>query len=352
MTRCRFSFILITSFSVFVCNLVMTSSASSATLVVANKAEASASLINLEDGKVIATLPTGNAPHEVGISPNGQLALVTNYGNRGNAGRSLTLIDIPTASVVKTIDLGEYLSPHGVEWLDDSRAAVTVEGSQALIVIDVTTGEVQQAIGTDQQISHMVALDPGRQRAYTTNMGSNSVTIIDLETGKRLKNIPTGKGAEGIAVTAADGHIWVTNRAEDTISVLDADALATVKHISSEGFPIRATATPGGQVLVTRARAGELVIYDSTSFDEIRTVAFDIDSMDTDERLFGDRFGDSSVPIGVVVDDKGEHAYVAHANADVITEIDLATGEVVRMLRAGKEPDGMGFSHHVSHAQQ
>jgi DNA-binding beta-propeller fold protein YncE len=66
--------------------------------------------------------------------------------------------------------------------------------------------------------------------------------------------------------------------------------------------------------------------------------------MDVEERLFGDRFGDSSVPIGVIADDKGEVAWVAHANADVITEIDLATGEIIRMLRAGKEPDGMGFS--------
>ena len=51
-----------------------------------------------------------------------------------------------------------------------------------------------------------------------------------------------------------------------------------------------------------------------------------------------------SVPIGVIVDGSGRHAFVAHANADVITEIDLATGEIVRSLRAGKEPDGMGFS--------
>ena len=35
---------------------------------------------------------------------------------------------------------------------------------------------------------------------------------------------------------------------------------------------------------------------------------------------------------------------MAHANADVITEVDTKTGEVIRMLRAGKEPDGMGFS--------
>jgi hypothetical protein len=97
-------------------------------------------------------------------------------------------------------------------------------------------------------------------------------------------------------------------------------------------------------VLVTRARAGELVIYDAGNLEEVRTVVFDLESMDAEERLFGDRFGDSSVPIGVIVDGAGEHAFVAHANADVITEIDLASGEIVRTLRAGKEPDGMGFS--------
>jgi DNA-binding beta-propeller fold protein YncE len=253
---------------------------------------------------------------------------------------------------VKTIDLGKYHSPHGVEWLDDERAAVTVETNQALIVIDVIKGNVIQAIDTGQEVSHMVALDAARQRAYTSNMGSGSLTVIDLADGQRVKNIPTGNGAEGLAVTSTNGQIWITNRADDTITVLDATTFATVKELSCPGFPIRATATPNGRVLVTRARAGELVIYDANSFAEIRTVAFDINSMDTEERLFGDRFGESSVPIGVVVDDKGEHAFVAHANADVITEVDLSNGEIIRMLRAGKEPDGMGYSSLKVLAQQ
>ncbi len=53
------------------------------------------------------------------------------------------------------------------------------------------------------------------------------------------------------------------------------------------------------------------------------------------------------MPIGVIVDDSGSRAFVAHANADVITEIDLTTGEILRSLHAGKEPDGMGFSTQV-----
>jgi len=315
------------------------------TLVVANKAEATVSLIDQASGEVVATLATGPGPHEVGISPDGRFALVTNYGTRDGVGNSLTLIDIPAAEVVKTISLGDASKPHGVEWIDKTLAAVTVEANQALVVVDVDSGEIELAIPTDQDVSHMVALNPDGRHAYTTNIGSGSITVLDLDSGEWIRNVITGEGAEGIAVVGQ--HIWVTNRAADTITVLDAETFAVVKEISSEGFPIRATATSQGQVLVTRARAGDLVIYDAVTMEAVRTVAFDLKSMDVEERLFGDRFGDSSVPIGVIVDDSGSRAFVAHANADVITEIDLTTGEILRSLHAGKEPDGMGFSTQV-----
>ncbi len=334
----------IRSLPVLLAALLLIPVAHPATLAVANKAEATVSLIDLASGNVVATLATGEGPHEIGISPDGRFALVTNYGTRDRGGNSLTLIDIPAASVLKTIDLGAYGRPHGVEWLDDESAAVTVEANKALIVVDVAREKVTQSIGTDQEVSHMVALDPERGRAYTANIGSGSVSVLDLGTGTRETNIATGDGAEGIAVSASGRHIWVTNRGADTITILDADTLEPAGEIGSEGFPIRATATPKGHVLVTRARAGDLAIYDAETFEERRVVAFDLESMDVEERLFGDRFGDSSVPIGVIADDTSEVAWVAHANADVITEIDLATGEIVRMLRAGREPDGMGFS--------
>lgn len=315
--------------------------AQASTLVVANKAEASVSLIDLSTGEVAATLPAGDGPHEVGISPDGRYALVTNYGKEPN---SLTLIDVPAAEVVRTISLGEYSRPHGVEWVDGNTAAVTVEANKALALVDVTSGIVRSAIGTDQEVSHMVALEPGGRRAFVTNIGSGSLTVLDLEKGERLENVPTGEGAEGVAVSASGDHVWVTNRAADTVIVLEAGTREKVKEIPSAGFPIRATATPKGQVLVTRARGGDMVIYDDTTLEEVRTVSFELGSLDAGDRLFGDRFGDSSVPIGVVVDGEGNRAFVAHANADVITEVDLTSGEIVRVLRAGKEPDGMGFS--------
>ena len=69
--------------------------AAAGTLVVANKSDATVSLVDTGSGEVVATLPTGEGPHEVAVSPDGKTALVANYGTRGAPGSSLTVIDLP-----------------------------------------------------------------------------------------------------------------------------------------------------------------------------------------------------------------------------------------------------------------
>lgn len=316
-----------------------------ATLAVANKAEASLSLIDLDSGAVAATLPTGQGPHEIGVSPDGRLALVTNYGGR-EAGSTLTLVDLAAARVARTIDMGDYRRPHGVVWLDGRRVLVTAEANRALLEVDVETGAVVRALATGQEVSHMVVATPDGARAFIANIGSGSITAFDLARGEKLADVATGAGAEGIALAAGGRELWVTNREADTLTVLDAASLATLAQLPSPGFPIRATATPDGGVLVTHARGGHLAVFSTARRAETARLTFDLAALGTANRLFGDRFGDSSVPIGVVVSGDGSRAYVAHAHADAITEVDLAGGEprLVRTLRAGKEPDGMGWS--------
>ena len=122
-----------------------------ATLVVLNKAEATASLIDLSTGEVAATLPTGEGPHEAAASPDGKTVVGCDYGTRDNPGSSLTVIDVERAEVVKTIDLGDYSRPHGILWMEDGRRViVTAEDQKALLIVDVETGVVERAIDTDQ----------------------------------------------------------------------------------------------------------------------------------------------------------------------------------------------------------
>jgi YVTN family beta-propeller protein len=315
------------------------------TLVVANKSEATVSLVDTLSGQIHATLPTGNAPHEVAVSPDGRLALVGNYGTRAEPGSTLTLIDIAASEVVRTIDLSDYSRPHGIVWRDNRRAVVTVEANRALITVDTHTGSVVQVIATEAEVSHMVALAPGQSRAFVTNIGSGSVTVVDLETGTRLATIATGDGAEGIAVTPDGGQVWVTNRAADTVTVLDGKTLEELTELGAGSFPIRAEVTADGRwVLVTNARGNDLSAFSTEDLKEVHRVTFASVSKDAEGRLFSDRFGTSSVPIGIEVVSDENVAYVAHANADDISIVDLEHWRVVGTLAAGREPDGMGYS--------
>jgi YVTN family beta-propeller protein len=323
-----------------------TASVQAETLVVLNKSEATASLIDLESGTVRATLPTDHGPHEAAVSPDGRLALVGNYGSRDKPGSSLTLINLPSAKVVKTIDLGEYRRPHGLLFLPDGRRAlVTAEDNRALLEVDIDEGAVVNAYTTEQDVSHMVEVALGGRKAFVANIGSGSVSVIDLEKGIIVRTIATGAGAEGITASVDGKEIWVTNRSADTVSVIDAESLEIVSSIPCASFPIRAKATPDGKhVLVSCARTADIAVLDVASREEVRRIPQDLRAVDTGDRLFGDRFGESSVPIGIVIHPDGKKAWVAHTNADVVAEIDLESWKIVRLLEAGREPDGMAYS--------
>lgn len=316
------------------------------TLLVANKTDNTVDLIDLDSGESIATLPTGAAPHEIETSPDGSLAVISNYGNRGEPGSSLTIIDVAAASVLRTIDLGEHSRPHGLAWVGENRVAVTTEGSAHLLVVDVDAGTVAQQVPTAQEISHMVATTPDGGRAFVANIGSGSVTAIDLLSGTKLTDIETGEGAEGIAVTPDGGEVWITNRAADTISIVDPQRLEIVETVSCAGFPIRVAITPdGARALVSVARAGEVVVFDVESRRELTRRKLDLSTVpDASTRLFGDSFGESPVPVGLVIDPSGEYAWVAATQADAVVVIDTATLEVRDLWQAGKEPDGMSYS--------
>lgn len=317
-----------------------------ATLVVANKSDDTVDLIDLADGRSRATLPTGNAPHEVAVSPDGRLAVVTNYGERDEPGSTLTVIDVPAARVLRTIDLGHHKQPHGVVWVSARAILVTAEGSAHLLRIDVPDGELHQAVETLQRTSHMVAVTPSGRRAFVANITSGSVTVIDLTSGKKVGDVRTGAGAEGIAVTPDGKEVWVTNRAADTISVLDAESLERLAEIPAEGFPIRIAITPGGKrALVSCARAGEIALFDVPQRKLLLRRALDLATApDAATRLFGERFGKSPVPVGLSIAPDGKRAWIAATQADAVVIVDTATLDVTGLLRAGREPDGMAWS--------
>src|SRR5918994_1391644 len=322
--------------------------ADSGTLLVLNKSDNTVSLINVATGTAVATIPTGAGPHEVAVSPNGRIAVVANYGTQQAAGSSLTVIDVAAGKQLKTIDLGEYRRPHGIEWLRGNEIVVTAEGNKALLIVDIESGKVTAAVTTDQNVSHMVVLARRSNKAFVANIGSGSVTVVDLKTRQKISDIVTGAGAEGIDISPDEKEVWVTNRAANTVSVIDVTTLKILATLESKDFPIRVKFAPGGKhVLVSNARSGDVAVFDAVTRKEVRRIPMMLkvaEGSTSGQRLFGNQFGQSPVPVGILVNPKLSHAFVANTNADIVTMIDLKTWQVTGRLTAGKEPDGLGYS--------
>lgn len=304
------------------------------TVVVVNKAEASASLLDAGTGHTLAKIQTGSAPHEVAVSPDGATAIVTNYGLR-QPGHTLTVIDLASMRAVRTIDLGAYHRPHGIRYFPDgTRVAVTAEVEGAVVIVDVAKGAVETAIETGQKMSHMLALSPDGSRIYVTGLDTGTLAVIDVAAGTVIGTVTTGAGAEGLDLSPDGRAVWVCNRADDTLSILDTESLAVAATVPCEGFPVRVKFTTDGRhVLVSDALAGAVAVFDAARRVETRRIAL---------KAAGKR---GPVPAGILVEPSGHWAFVADTSVDRVAALDLRKWKVIGYLTTGLEPDGLGYGN-------
>ena len=316
-------------------------------LLVLNKAEATASLIDLASGKIVVTLPVGEGPHEVAVRDDGRLAVACNYGTGPAPGKSLTVLDLAELKVVRTIDLGAYRRPHGIAWLPDRKhVVVTVEANQGVLLVDVDAGTVVQFIATEQQGTHLMVISRDGKRAYTSNLGSGSVSMLDLTARTRLKTTTTGKFPEAIDLSPDGKWLWSADRTLERVTILDATTLDTVRSLPTGKFPNRLKFTPDGRtVVLSNAQSSTLGFYDVAGQRPDGELTFTVDPALIRPQLLGAQMGTSATPLGILMDPSGRRAFVALAAMDRIAEVDLAKRVVVRLIAAGREPDGMALVH-------
>jgi len=103
---------------------------------------------------------------------------------------------------------------------------------------------------------------PDGNRLFSSNMaGAGSVSGFDFGSGEKIRDIETGKECKGIGVSPDGRRVWAGNRAEDTVSIIDARSLELVRTLESPGFPYRVEFTPNGRyALVPHATSGTLMV--------------------------------------------------------------------------------------------
>jgi DNA-binding beta-propeller fold protein YncE len=191
------------------------------TLLVVRKSFNALDLIDASSGRRLGTVDVGVAPHEVAVAPDGHRAVVSNYGTPEEPGTTLRIVDIKRGAETARIDLGRHTRPHGVAWFAPTRIAVTTEGSRHLLIVSPDDEHVETAIETGQEMSHMVAVSTDGGHACVANIHSGSLTVIDLPAGRKIADLPTGGGSEGVALTRDGREVWVCARAENRIAIVN-----------------------------------------------------------------------------------------------------------------------------------
>ncbi|MBP7779196.1 MAG: hypothetical protein KA371_18920 [Acidobacteria bacterium] len=306
----------------------------SGTVVVVNQQSDTVTLIDLKTMEAYRHVLVVGGPHEAAVSPDGRRVVVTNYNKQG-AGpqKTLSLLALPSGDPLKTIDLGEYRAPHDVRWVDGSRVVVTSEANQALLVVNVDSGAIERVFKTEAGVSHMLALSADRTRLYCSNMRDGSVSAFDFRTGAKLTDIKTGTECEGVGVTPDGRWVWAGNRAADTISIIDTQSLAVVKHLKSPGFPYRVQFTPDGKhALVPHANASSLVVGDVATQTIARSIPLGLTNVEKPSTA------------GVFAHPDNRHAFVTVRNDDSMLVLDLVSGTTLARVEVQQSPDGVAWS--------
>lgn len=308
------------------------------TLLVGNKDDNTVSFIDLKQQKVVKTVPVGAGPHEVAVSPSGKMAVVANYGNRQQSGHSISVIDVAKKQVIKEIELGEYLRPHGMEFINETEVVVTSEVKRVLLRVNITTGAVSEVAKTDQLTSHMVTYSRDAQKAYVANINSGTVSVIDVKDNKLVQHIILKPGVEGLSVSPNGKELWVANQKENITSVINTSTLQTIKEFPAQLIAYRVGFLPNGKyAAVSNGSSGNVSIYDAVNKQWIKDI----------DLVAGDVPGSSviaPVPGGITASADSEWMFVCTTGRNQVVVINTKTWTVSARIETGKGPDGIYYS--------
>ena len=231
-------------------------------LLVLNDLGDSVTEIDPMTGKKGKTVPVRD-PYNMYFTPDGKFAIVV-----AEAQRSLNFSDPVTLKLINSVKV----PCRGVDHMDftpDGKTLIaSCEFSSELIKVDVDN---QKVLGTlrlgKNAMPQDVKTSPDGKVVYVAAMMDNGVYMIDPVTFTKIGFIPTGKGTHGLYVSRDSKVMYVSNRSEGSVSVID---LATRKVQTTWKIPGKASPDMGnvsadGKALWLSGRYdGEVYVLDTT----------------------------------------------------------------------------------------
>ena len=195
-------------------------------------------------------------PTTIGLTPDGQFAFVANSDFHGDHPRTNVVSVVHTPTMNKITDIPACGMPHGVKVNHaGTRVYISCMHSDEILQLDVATFGITRRVKTGEgrpmaatgPAHHgpapvgsngarecsptFVSVSPNDKRLYVACNYGNSLQVWDAVTLTQVKEIPVGKGAYNVEPSLDGRLIVVTNKKDQSISLIDAVGLKEVARI-------------------------------------------------------------------------------------------------------------------------
>jgi YVTN family beta-propeller protein len=178
-------------------------------------------------------------PYNMYYTPDGKYAIVV-----AERLRRLDFLDAQTMKKVHSVSV----PCRGVDHMDfsaDGRYLIaSCEFSAMLVKVDVESRKILGTLTLDHHgMPQDVKTSPDGKVFYVADMHANGVYLIDGDKFERIGFVPTGKGAHGLYASRDSKVLYVSNRGEGSVSLID---FATRQVAKKWQLPGKASPDMGG----------------------------------------------------------------------------------------------------------
>jgi YVTN family beta-propeller protein len=178
-------------------------------------------------------------PTTISLTPDGQYAFVANSDFHGDHPRVNVVSVIHTPTMTKITDIPACDMPHGVKVNHaGTRVYASCMHSDEILQLDVATFAISRRAKTGQSggIAAMcsptfVSVSPDDRRLYVACNVGNSLQVWDAASLQPIKEIPVGKGAYNVEPSPDGKLVLVTNKKDQSVSLIDAGTLSEVARV-------------------------------------------------------------------------------------------------------------------------
>lgn len=280
---------------------------------ITNQLEDTVSVIAIPSGEVVATIDVAANPAPISIC--GKTALVTSAD-----AQQITLINLNTHET-RQMTLGK--GPFGVD-CDAQTAYIGDWFTHQVYPLTLENASVQAPIAVGKAPSG-VLLNAKSERLYVANRDDDTLSVLDLSTGKTLATLTTGDAPYGLVLNEQKNQLYVINVRSSDVTVIDTRQLKVIEQWPVGEWPYCGIINQdGSRLYVTNQEDATLSVLDTRDGKTLQTLEI------------------SEVPEGIDITEDQRYIVTVGWESGVIDIIDAATLERVRQQKAGKGSRSFG----------